>query len=49
MANAEQVRPGSMAGLARTHGVSRVTLYLIEKELVAENRESRKKAKGGQS
>ena len=49
MANAEQIRPGTMAGLARTHGVSRVTLYLLEKELVAETKDARKKAKGVQS
>jgi len=49
MANASQIRPGSMAGLARTHGVSRVTLYLLQRELMAENRDARKKAKGVQS
>ena len=48
-ANAAQIRPGSMTGLARTHGVSRVTLYLLEKELVTETKDARKKAKGGQS
>ena len=48
-ANAAQIRPGPMAGLARTHGVSRVTLYLLEKELVAETKDAREKAKGGQS
>ena len=45
MANAAQIRPGTMAGLARTHGVSRVTLYLLKRELMAENRESRRHAK----
>ena len=49
MANAAQVRPGTMAGLSRTHGISRVTLYLLKRELMAENRDARKKAKGGQS
>ena len=45
-ANAEQVRPGSMAGLARTHGISRVTLYLLKKELVAETKDARRQARG---
>ena len=35
--------------LARTHGISRVTLYALMRELMAENRVARKKAKGGQS
>ena len=45
MANAAQIRPGTMAGLARTHGVSRVTLYLLEKELAAETKDARRQAK----
>jgi hypothetical protein len=49
MANIAKIRPGSMAGLARAHGVSRVTLYLLQRELMAENRDARKKAKGVQS
>jgi len=49
MANIAKIRPGSMAGLARTHGVSRVTLYSLQRELMAENRDARKKAKGVQS
>jgi len=49
MANASQIRPGTMAGLARTHGISRVTLYLLERELIAENRDARRQAKGVQS
>lgn len=49
MANIAKIRPGSMAGLARTHGVSRVTLYSLQRELIEENKGARKKAKGVQS